>query len=146
MPAVYFYKIDEVPATIRGVETSVWHIRLEENGEEYYIRADKVKSTLQRGRYWSDQKHLIEIRATQKSEFGSFKQKGSEMKPIDEPNVYQQVSCGHCGQVNLVQIDPIVQGAHSCVKCKSTICIISGKQMQLKNGAKAGNTVLREAR
>lgn len=145
MPAVYFEKISEHNTVIGQENTIIWLVETIERGsvqggKEYYVKASKVHKTLD-GRLWTDSRNLIHPDKVFRSD--RIPQGGKETPRVQqEPVLHQQITCGHCNRVNLVNIDRPVQGSHQCVSCRSTICIIAGNHLQLKNGSKAGNTQL----
>lgn len=140
MPAVYFNKISEHTAEINNAPAILWKVstiagqHIQAN-KIYYVRANHVHATLGR-EYWCDSRKLI---STDKVVLPD--ERIPDKKPMQQqPNLFQQIQCGQCNRVNIVNIDTLVQGAHNCTQCRSTICIIIGKNITLKNASKALNT------
>jgi len=144
MPQVYFEKISEHTAEINNESVILWRISTLSSdkiqaGKIFYVRASKVHITLSQ-QFWTDSKFLIsedKVRLPQTIDIHERKY----MSLPSDPSIFQQVECGTCQRVNLVSIDPAVMGSHLCTQCRGTICIITGKQLILKNGSKALNTV-----
>ena len=64
MPQVYFTKVGQYAAIINSEHTNIWHVK-SEDGTAYYVLSKHVHSTLTPGRYWTDQRHLIEMNRIQ---------------------------------------------------------------------------------
>jgi hypothetical protein len=139
MATVLFEKLSEHTASMKGANVVVWRIRITGSIDEYFIRADKAHSKLGGG-YWADTKNLISLDKVTIPE--AFSAKGYEPRM---PSNYQDITCGQCGTVNSLNIDNIqkkeMQGAHNCKnkRCNSTLCIVNGIHITLKNGSKAGS-------
>lgn len=145
MPQVYFQKVSEHTAEINGIPTQLWRIRTiasegVQSGKVFFVKAAKVHLTLDK-RYWTDSKFLIAEEKVRLPRTVDVNEREEPMSYPGDPSVFQQIECGTCQRVNLVSIDPAVQGRHACSQCQGTICIITGKQLVLKNGSVALNTV-----
>lgn len=145
MTQVYFTKLSEHIADINGVLTPIWRIstiatdRIQA-GKKFYVKASKIHVTLKKI-YWTDSRFLIPESNVRLPQTANVNEKEQNMSLPSDPSVFQQIECGHCKRVNLVSIDPAIQGAHNCTNCRSTICIIAGKQLGLKHGSIALNAV-----
>jgi hypothetical protein len=145
MPQVYFTKVSEHTAEISGASTQIWRIRTiasegVQGGKVFFVKASKVHLTLDK-EYWTDSRYLIAENKVRLPQTIDVSEREEPVSQPNDPSVFQQIECGTCERVNLVSIDPAVQGSHQCSQCRGTICIITGKQLVLKNGAKALNTV-----
>ena len=131
MAIVTFEKLSDHNAVIKEVNRVIWRIRIIGTIDEYYIRADQAHSKLGGG-YWAEIKHLIPLtKVTVPEAFVA-------SKDIPRmPTSYANIKCGHCGIINLLNLDDIhkAQGSHWCKQCKSTVCVVTGKQLVLKNGS-----------
>lgn len=140
MPAVYFIKLSEHTATIRDEQVMLWRCRTiategVQGGKEFYLQAKHAHLTLDK-ELWTDSRKMIKLDSVVLPE-----ERKPNKKPMQqEPTLYQQVECGHCGRVNLINIDNPRNGAHQCVSCRGTICVINGIHLTLKNGSKGLNT------
>lgn len=138
MAHIEFEKLSEHSAEIRGTPKVLWRIRELGSLNEFYLPAEKAHKKLgPQGSYWCDSRYLIDVDKVHIAEPFS-----SSLAP-QPVQTYQQLQCGHCGQVNSVNIDRPMQGAHYCKRCNGTICVITGTQLVLKNGTKAGQTETR---
>lgn len=144
MPQIYFTKMSEHTAQINNVPVILWRIKLigefVQAGKIFYVRASKVHAKLDKT-YWTDSKFLISEDKVSLPRTINVSEKEDRMSYPGDPRLFQQIECGSCSRVNLVSIDPAVQGAHYCTQCRGTICIITGKQLVLKHGSIALNTV-----
>lgn len=145
MPQIFFNKLSEHTAEIKDENVVLWRVSTLSSdsiqaGKIFYVRASKVHLTLDKI-YWTDSRYLIHPDKVRLPKTINIDERKQPMSYPGDPSLFQQIECGTCKRVSLVSIDPAVQGAHQCVNCKGTICIIAGKQMQLKNGALALNTV-----
>lgn len=146
MPQVYFEKVSEHSTTEKGIAVIIWRVCTLENknvqeGKYFYVRASKIHKSLD-GEYWTDSRYLI----SPDKVFLSERVPNPELSGKDKLNMsvsdalYQQVQCGNCNRVNLINIDQLKQGSHYCSNCKITIGVAINKRINLKNGSKALNT------
>jgi len=135
MAHITFEKLSEHSANIKGENKLIWKVRITGSIDEYYVLAQNVHKKLGGG-YWTDSKYLIALNKVIIAQ--AFEAKGYEQRL---PTSYQDITCGQCGIVNSLNIDNIyqLQGTHYCKSCKSTIALVIGNRINLKNGSKAGN-------
>jgi hypothetical protein len=132
MAHITFEKLSEHSASVKGESKLIWRVRVTGSIDEYYVLAQNVHKKLGGG-YWTDSKYLIALNKVVIAE--AFEAKGYEQRL---PSSYYDIICGQCGIINSLNIDNIqnLQGAHYCKSCRSTIALVIGNRVNLKNGSK----------
>lgn len=137
MAHLNFIRLSEHTAVIKGESTVVWKILLED-ASTVFLQARHAHTKLG-GNYWTDSKHIIPRERIQLANT-TFEPVGEVPVSDVEPTLYQQIECGQCERISLINITKITEGTHYCNGCRGTIVLAVGTRLNLKNGSKALNT------